>query len=1035
MNCLAYDAEIDGIYYDFIGSEAKVTNGDSYYKGDVVIPNTVKYQEKTYNVTSIGQRAFRGCYGLTSITIPNSITTIESYAFDNCYNLSTLTIPNSVATIGSDAFAYCKSLTSVVIPNSVTTIEKDVFTYCESLTTVTIPEGVTRIGDRAFRYCYSLETINIPESVINIGSLAFMACKSLKSITIPKNVTSINKSFYECGGLESIVVAEGNTVYDSRDHCNAIIETATQKLLLGCQNTIIPDGVKIISSSAFAACSSLTSITIPQSVTVIYDRAFSGCSGLTSITIPQSVTAIGDWAFSGCSSLKDITLPQSLTTIYEGTFSGCRSLANIIIPPSVTAIGNNAFEECCSLSSIIIPDNVYWLGKSVFWGCSALTSVTFPQSASNIEDNVFSGCEALETIYVRQAHPKQINDNVFSDSTYQKASLFVPVGRKSFFEETNGWNKFSHIEEIEMPDIIVSKNPFDNIRSNQMILGYYTTTDMHPSASGGKAKGTYKACIGFDRKQIKPYIGNKITHVRFALKNTKISSFKLWISSSRYENNLYEQDVTGLQEGWNEIKLDRSFNIQDDSLFIGFEYSQNGANYPIAFNASSYDDPGCCYLYGPYGTNYEYQWRGNSSEKLSLQCLIEGDNIPQYDIRTTKIILDKRYYTTGDNCEIELYLRNWGKQNIKKYEISCFMDGREVESRPKDALTDLSAGSDIVKKRFSPDFDFSDLSVGIHTISASVKSINGDTPLYKDDDTQTAEIKFYVNKMERQKVYIEHLTATWCHNSIYSLPNLKEWMQKFNNGTFVCLHSSDGLSCVAGDNYAVLYRYIENNSQNRYCSPGESSFFGFSNINPPTDVNMKYMTNASTPPLANVNICADYYPSIRTLKIKVYGECIDDFFLLEKWTNLTVLLTEDDIVSPQYDGEKDAYIYDFKHQAVLRTNVSSVWGDPITWNGNKYEKEYTVVLDEDWEKDNMKIVAFLAKPFNGSNYDEIYVVNCNDFAVKDATTVGIDDIPGNGTESFDVYSINGMRVRQNTKDFEGLPQGIYLVNGKKMIVK
>ena len=151
----AYDAYIDGIYYDFSGYEAIVTYEDmdiygmqpiSDYSGSIVIPSTVTYNGRTYTVTSIGYGAFWACSGLTSITIPGSVTSIGNYAFPSCSGLTSITIPGSVTSIGDCAFASCRGLTSITIPNSVTNIGYNAFSGCSSLTSITIPNSVTSMA-------------------------------------------------------------------------------------------------------------------------------------------------------------------------------------------------------------------------------------------------------------------------------------------------------------------------------------------------------------------------------------------------------------------------------------------------------------------------------------------------------------------------------------------------------------------------------------------------------------------------------------------------------------------------------------------------------------------------------------------------------------------------------------------------------------------------------------------------------------------------------------------------------------------------
>ena len=296
---LAYTLSDDSTYY-IVKGIGKCTDKD------IVIPDIYE----GLPVTSIGDRAFRECTNLTSVTIPDSVTSIGDRAFSYCTSLTSVTIPDSVTSIGDWAFYNCRSLTSVTIPDSVTSIGYEAFYYCSSLTSVTIPDSVTSIGDCAFSRCTSLTSIEVDEKNANYSSL--------------------DGNLYNKAQTEFMRYAEG--------------KTAT--------SFTIPDSVTSIGDYAFSYCKSLTSVTIPDSVTSIGNKAFYDCSSLTSVVIPDGVTSIGDWVFSYCSSLTSMTIPDRVTSIGDRAFRECTNLTSVTIPGSVTSIGSEVFDSCTSLTSI-----------------------------------------------------------------------------------------------------------------------------------------------------------------------------------------------------------------------------------------------------------------------------------------------------------------------------------------------------------------------------------------------------------------------------------------------------------------------------------------------------------------------------------------------------------------------------------------------------------------------------------------------------------------------------------------------------------
>ena len=391
----AHDFMVDGIYYKINGDEAYVTYcGTSYnqysneYSGDVVIPETVTYNGKTYSVTSIEDRAFYNCTGVTSVIIGDSITTVGSYAFSECNQMKSLTIGNAVTTISDHAFYSCRGLIDLIIPNNVTSIRSLAFRYCSGLINLKISTSMTIIGDRVFEGCSSLSTVEIPNSVTTISFAAFRNCSSLSSVTIGNSVTQIdNEAFKNCTSLKSLTWNAYN--------CSSNVNMFTANL----ENVTIGQNVKVIPVS-FVAGSKIEEINIPNSVYSIGKRAFSGCSELSSVSISSSVEIIGDSTFANCTKLASVNIPNSVTSIGKCAFRGCSNLASIVISNSVQEISNNLFTDCIALTNIIIPNSVKTISFSAFENCSELTRVTIPNSVITIGSSAFKECTKLEDITI-----------------------------------------------------------------------------------------------------------------------------------------------------------------------------------------------------------------------------------------------------------------------------------------------------------------------------------------------------------------------------------------------------------------------------------------------------------------------------------------------------------------------------------------------------------------------------------------------------------------------------------------------------------
>lgn len=455
----AHDIEAvnnDGVTIYYIwANEAKTELAVSYfgssyyssqYTNNVVIPKSVDYNGNTYPVISINSYAFYNCYGLTSVTIPNSVTSIGNNAFQYCSGLTSVTISNGLTTIGSSAFS-CSGLTSVNIPNSVTSIDRNAFEGCIGLTSVTIPNSVTSIGNYAFYNCSGLTSVIIGTGVLTIGSSAFSGTNLKKTIwltnTPPSGYTNVYStmnyvsndqytsiyntvkyqflsSMFEVDGIRYVPISLSertcdaiDCVYDESAANTKIASTVTYK---GIQMTVKSIKPYLATNNKFV---NTLNIDVEGSLP---NYAFTGCSNLKTVVYGDRIDGIGAETFNGCSSLISLTsaenvsysnvlyISKNISTIGKYAFYGCTSIKNIIMADSESTLTLGSNDDrplfvSCPLDYVYIGRDISYnatstYGYSPFYRNTSLRAVKITDKETEISENEFYGCTNLQRVEI-----------------------------------------------------------------------------------------------------------------------------------------------------------------------------------------------------------------------------------------------------------------------------------------------------------------------------------------------------------------------------------------------------------------------------------------------------------------------------------------------------------------------------------------------------------------------------------------------------------------------------------------------------------
>lgn len=400
----AYDAYIDGIYYNFSGNEATVTYNSrpAYSSSTVTIPETVIYNGTTYSVTAIGEEAFINCSSVTSVTIPNSMKSIGIRAFQNCTGLLSITIPNSVTSIGASAFYGC-NLASVTIGAGVLSIGDEAFPKSPSTRkkvtwlTNTPPDGYQKVNAEV-----NYVSNNLFEKLNNVIVYPFLS--SMFVVDGVKYVP-VNPSERTCDAIDCVYdeSAENINIGETVTYRGISLTLMQIRPYLCYKNKFVKE-VKLsfkgdVAYSAFEECTALCDATIQNKGDLKY-AAFKNCYVLQNVVFGPEIKFIGNQAFSRCSSLEGISIPNSVDSLGACAFEYCYAMSSAKIGNGLKTIPEYAFYDCTSLTDLQIANGIKLIRRGALVGCSSLPTIQIPMSVTAIEDFVFNGCTGLKTVLI-----------------------------------------------------------------------------------------------------------------------------------------------------------------------------------------------------------------------------------------------------------------------------------------------------------------------------------------------------------------------------------------------------------------------------------------------------------------------------------------------------------------------------------------------------------------------------------------------------------------------------------------------------------
>ena len=1024
----------------------------------------------TPNLTSVGISAFRNCSGLTAIKLPSKVAELGDYAFADCENLESAVFNSNVeinlTTFENDAklktltspanyfdgvALYNKEKTNLIkvfdssiseytgIPETVTAIGEQAFKNCSNLSKVNLPSGLTAIGERAFKDCSNLSNVNLPSGLTSIGDDAFCNCEKLALGAFPDNLKYVGaRAFLNCGsitvncspsplsfiGEQAFANCKSITGFTLSDNANL-----GEGVFMGCTalSTVNISMLKNIPNSLFENCTALSGVATPADLASVGNRAFFNCSKLENISMPD-VASLGEEAFYGCKNLKDINMPK-VAYLPQNTFNGCSALntANIL---SCSVIADSAFKDCAALQSIQIhPERIESIGNKAFWGCSSLTSPwEFLNSNMTIADSAFIGCTSLKRIRLRREVPS--SEGQFAENMV----VYVPMGSKE---------KYQNI----LPQCTIYGEYNKNDKEYQDILsmyGLYNQIDFKPLVDVESDAPWTENNVLTDASQLSANFADGYEGSLGALVDSSDDSYFLSAWDADNPNEDYHYIQADLKKGCKAFNITFKRRENSDALaptkvhvFVTNTLDDDNSWIDLGSDTLIYND-----LTASINANYHARVRyvrlqveataDNAKENGNLYFALNKLDITPCRVNTPILKWDDGIYYAVKNNSFENGPSQVG--NFENY-LKGLTNGQFGDNSTPDKLFfKLQLAKPLkyvvvkyVKNNVNPTqsmlLNADDEKNSSFTFDADYRYYNNTTGIYCGQFQQPTDVISLWSK-DKQSCYLR--TA-----HIYTRPpkadlmsedartSIKDMLSQYDDKDFIGKDVFDALQSYCNEitRLAQTGRFVDF-ARNEY-----STFYA----DYPAVVPM--LVKAGIVKEQNGELVVDYIynegdviPANTGVILK--GNCMGNAYVMEKAaTDATSAASPEGNLLHGTINDEETYVDGCSRYYMLSYDKATDCRLGFYWKGENGPQPFI----------NKAYKAYLAIPdtYSAMGKESFSLADMEEFRGDITPISSLSDDKGHVQGN--IYGIDGRKVIN--KDLKNLPSGLYIVNGKKVVVK